>query len=301
VGAVEAVDRLPIKLQFGRDNFGVEADIKGFFDHIEQGWVGRMWEERLEDGAFLRLSKKWLKAGGLDTDGQVLQPATGTPQGGSLAPLLADVSLPYALDRWVHTVVKPRGRGEAGLLRDADDVVGACEYQADAERFSRELGQRLGTFGLALAAGKTRVIPCTRQQAPGHTSCDLLGCECRGGRDRPGKPHLKRRTSRQKLRNSRKRVTDWCTERCRHRLKALVRALNAKWRGYYHDYGVHGNSGSLHAFFTWAMRILCTWLNRRSQRRRSTWTGVRDLFHQFRVERPHLVGRPPTRWATGRA
>jgi RNA-directed DNA polymerase len=93
VGALDAVDRLTIKLQFGRYNFVVEADIKGFFDNSEHGWLVRMLEERLEDGAFWRLSKKWLQAGVLDTDGQVLHPATGTPQGGSISPLLANVYL----------------------------------------------------------------------------------------------------------------------------------------------------------------------------------------------------------------
>jgi group II intron reverse transcriptase/maturase len=301
VGALDAVDRLTIKRQFGRYNVVVEADITGFFDHIEHGWWVRMLEERLEDGAFLRLIKQWLKAGGLDTDGQVLHPATGTPQGGSRSPILAKVYLPYALDRWFHQVVKPRGRGEACLIRYADDVVCAVEYQADAERFYRELGQRLGKFGLELAAGKTRVIPFTRQQGPGHTSFDCLGFEVRWGRDRAGKPHLTRRTSRQKLRNALKRVTDWCKERCRYRRKDMFRELNAKLRGYDHYDGVNGNSASLHEFFTDARRILFKWLNRRSQRRSSTWTGFRDLLHHFRVERPHLVGRPPTRLAPGRA
>jgi RNA-directed DNA polymerase len=93
VGALEAIDRLTIKLQFGRYNFVVEADIKGFFDNIEHGWLVRMLKERMEDGAFLRLIQKWLKAGVLDTDGQVLHPATGTPQGGSISPILANVYL----------------------------------------------------------------------------------------------------------------------------------------------------------------------------------------------------------------
>jgi RNA-directed DNA polymerase len=179
--------------------------------------------------------------------------------------------------------------------------VGAFPYQADAERFYRELGQRLGTCGLELAVGQTRGIPCTWQPVPGHTSVDVLGLECRWGRDRAGKPHLKRRTSRTKLRNALTRVTDWCTEPCRSRLKDLFRELNAKLRGYYHYYGVHGNSASLHEFFTWGIRILCKWRNRRRQRRSYTWTGVRDLLHHCRVERPHLVGRPPPRVAAGRA
>ena len=145
------------------------------------------------------------------------------------------------------------------------------------------------------------MLPFTRQQVPGHTSFAFLGFEFRWGRDRAGKPHLKRRTSRKKLRDSRKRVTDGCKEMCRHRPKDLFRELNAKLRGYDHDYGVNGNSASLHEFFTCAMRILFKWLNRRSQRRSYTWTGFRDLLHHFRVERPHLVGRPPTRLAPGRA
>jgi retron-type reverse transcriptase len=105
-------------------------------------------EERIEDGAFLRLIQKWLKAGVLDTDGKVLHPVTGTPQGGSVSAILANVYLHYALDLWFQHVVKPRCRGEACLIRYADDFVCAFQYQDDAERFYQELGQRLGKFGL---------------------------------------------------------------------------------------------------------------------------------------------------------
>jgi RNA-directed DNA polymerase len=301
VGALDAVDRLTIKRQFGRNNVVVEADITGFFDNSEHGWLVRMLEERIEEGAFLRLIKKWLKAGVLDTDGQVLHPATGTPQGGSISPILANVYWHYALDLWFHKVVKPRCWGEACLIRYADDFVCAFPHQGDAERFYQELAQRLSKFGLEGSADKTRGIPLSRHQALGHTSFDFLGFEFRWGQDRTGKPHLKRRTSRKKLRNSLKRVTDWCKEKCRYRRKALFRELNAKLRGYYHYSGVKGNSARLCEFFTCAMRILFRWLNRRSQRRSYTWAGFRTLLHHFRVERPRIVGRPPTRLAAGRA
>jgi RNA-directed DNA polymerase len=301
VGALDAVDRLTMQLQCGRYNFVVEADIKGFFDNIEQAWWMRMVGERMEDGALRRLIRKWLRAGVLEIDGQVRQPGTRTPQGGIRSPILAKVYLHDALALWCHKVVKPRCGGEAGLIRYADDFVCAFQAQADAERFSRELGQRLGKFGRELSPDKTRVIPFTRPQVPGHTSVDFLGFEVRWGRDRAGKPHLKRRTSRQKRRNSLSRVTEWCKEKRRYRLKDLFRALNTTWRGYDHYDGGHGNSASLHECFTGVMRILCTWLNRRSQRRSDTWTGCRDRLSPFRVERPHLVGRPPPRWAAGRA
>jgi RNA-directed DNA polymerase len=188
-------------------------------------------EERREDGAFWRLLKQWLKAGGLDTDGQGLHPATGTPQGGSISPILAHVYVHYALDLWFHKVVKPRCRGEACRIRDADDVVCAVQNQVDAERFSQAWGQRLRPFGLEVSAAKTRVIPVRRHQAPGHTSFDLLGFEVRWGQDRTGKPHLKRRPWRQKRRNALQRVTDGCKEKCRARQKDWVRELHAQRRG----------------------------------------------------------------------
>jgi RNA-directed DNA polymerase len=131
----------------------------------------------------LRLIKQWLKAGGLETDGTGLPPASGTPQGGSGAPVLAQVSLHYALAVWLHKGVRPRCQGEAGRRRDADDVVGALQQQGDAERFSQAVGQRLGQVGLARAADKPRGLPCSHRQALGTTSFDWLGGECRWGRD----------------------------------------------------------------------------------------------------------------------
>jgi len=292
VGALDAVDKLTIKLQFGRYHFVVEADIKGFFDNIQHDWLSRMLKERLEDGALLRLIRKWLKAGVLETDGQVIHPVTGTPQGGVISPILANVYLHYALDLWFQKVVKPRGCGEACLIRYADDFVAAFQYPEEADRFYQELGPRLGKFGLEVAPDKTRVIPFSHQHARGRTSFNFLGFEFRWGTDRAGKPHVKRRTARKKLRNSIKRFTAWCRETCRSRVRDVFRDLNAKLRGYYRYYGVHGNSPSLQQFFNQAMRILFKWLNRRSQRRSYTWTGFTELLRHFRVERPRLVGRP---------
>ena len=117
VGALEAVDTLTIKLQFGRYAWVVEADITKFFDTIDHDWMVRMLAERIDDGALLRLIRKWLKAGVLDTDGQVLHPVTGTPQGGTVSPILANVFLHYVLDWWFETVVKRHCRGEACLIR----------------------------------------------------------------------------------------------------------------------------------------------------------------------------------------
>ena len=142
VGALDAGDTLTIKLQCGRYAWVVEADIKQFFDPIDQDWMVRMLAARIEDGARLRLIRQWLKAGVLDTDGQVLHPATGTPQGGTVSPVLANVFLHDGLDVWCAKVVKRHCRGEACLMRYADDLVCAFEDQAEAERFYNVLGQR---------------------------------------------------------------------------------------------------------------------------------------------------------------
>jgi RNA-directed DNA polymerase len=196
--------------------------------------------------------------------------------------------------------VKRRCRGEACLIRYADDFVCAFEHQAEADRFYEALGQRLGKFGLELSAEKTRVIPFSRQRPAEKTSFEFLGFEFRWGKDRAGKDHLNRRTARTKLRNSRKRFTPWCKTNRHQRRGVLCARLNAKLRGYYNDDGVHGNVASLKQFFFSAMGILQKWLNQRSQRRSYTWAGYTELLARVKVERPRSVGRPKTRLAASR-
>ncbi len=295
IGALNAVDKLTVKLQFGRYNFVVEADIESYFDNIDHEWLMKMLEERIDDQALMRLIKKWLKAGILDTDGKVIHPVTGTPQGGIVSPILANVYLHYVLDLWFHEVVKKHCRGEACLIRYADDFVCAFQYQEDAERFYRVLGKRLEKFGLRVSVEKTRVIPFHRCPPSGKSRFQFLGFEFYWGKDRSGKPHLKRRTSRKKLRNSIKRFTEWCIKNRNVKPKILFRRLNAKLRGYYNYYGVIGNYDSLEQFFLQVKRILFKWLNRRSQRRSYNWEGFDQLLEHYRIERPRIVGRPKAR------
>jgi hypothetical protein len=211
------------------------------------------------------------------------------------------VYLHYVLDLWFEKVVKPQCRGEACLLRYADDYICAFEYQAEAEGFSAALGPRLEKFGLTLAAEKTRVLPFSRQQSPGRNSFEFLGFEFRWGQDRKGKAHLKRRTARAKLRASLQRFTQWCRENCQRRLRELFQQLNGKLRGYYQYYGVHGNRRSLQHFFDGAVRILLKWLNRRSQRPSYNWQGFTALLEHCKVARPRIVGYPQRRKATAMA
>ena len=295
VGPLNAVDKLTVKLQFGRYNYIVEADIRAFFDNMDHEWIERMLEERIDDRALIRLIKKWLKAGVLDTDGQVIHPVTGTPQGGIVSPVLSNIYLHYALDLWFHKVIKKQRRGEACLIRFADDFVSAFQYQEDAERFYKMLGERLGKFKLEMSEEKTRIIPFPRHRPSGKYRFDFLGFEFYWGKDRSGKPHLKRRTSRKKLRSSIKRFTEWCKKNRNLEARVLFRRLNAKLRGYYNYYGVFGNYDGLQQFFKQVKRILFKWLNRRSQRRSYNWHGFEQLLEHYRVEQPRIVGQPKTR------
>jgi RNA-directed DNA polymerase len=295
VGAHDAVRDLTIKLQFGRYRYVVEADIRSFFDTIQREWLEKMLRERIEDGAFIRLIQKWLTVGVLDTDGQVLHPATGTPQGGIVSPMLANIYLHYALDLWFQKVIKPQCQGEACLIRYADDFVCAFEDRAEAERFYNLLGERLGKFGLVLSEEKTRIIEFESSQTPlGKNGFDFLGFEFRWGRDHSGKPRVKRRTSRKKLRISRRLLTIWCRERRFLPSGEMLKGLNAKLRGYYNYYGVIGNYPSLEKFFQEAIRVFYKWLNRRSQRKSITWAGFRLMYLPV-LERPRIVERPRKR------
>jgi len=291
-GAREAVDKLTIKLQFGKYNHVVEADIRGFFDNIDHEMMLEMLKERVDDRALLRLIKKWLRAGILEEDGKVIHPTTGTPQGGIISPILANVYLHYALDQWFQKVVKRHCQGEACLIRYADDFVCAFEYERDAERFHRVLGKRLGKFGLEVAPEKTKVIHFSKERKPGKDRFDFLGFEFRWCRDLSGKPHVKKRTSRKKLRASLKNANQWCKENKHRRLADLFRRLNAKLRGYYNYYGVQGNYGSLREFFEQMLWFLKRQLNQRSQRKSYNWHGFNQLISYFQIERPRIVGRP---------
>ena len=288
VGAREAGDKLTVKLQFGEDPHVVEGDLENCFGTIDHAWLLRMLEQRIDDRPFGRLSRKWLKAGVLETEGQGTHPATGTPQGGVVSPVLANISLHSVLDVWVHRRVAKRGRGEACLIRYADDLVGAFERADEADRFRGELGERVGKFGLRMSPATTRRLPCPRT-GEGTEAFDFLGVEFRWGRDRQGRPHLQRRTARKSLRASLQRYTEWCRTNRHRRMSDLFRELDQKLGGDYRYFGIYGNSPSLWQFHRQAMRILFKWLNRRSQPRSYTWPGFRDLVRHFGVPPPVVL------------
>lgn len=288
-GGRDAVSAITRELNFGRYTYVVEADIKGFFDNIDHEWLIKMLKLRIDDRVIIRLIEKWLRAGVLDTDGSVNHPKSGTPQGGIISPLLANIYLHYALDLWFEKIMKKHCEGEAYICRYADDFVCAFRFSRDADKFYRVLEKRLGKFGLELAREKTRVLKFNRHIKKGGNRFCFLGFEFFWDTDRNGKDNLRRRTDPKKQRISLKNFKIWCRESRNFRLRKLFFLLNSKLRGYYNYYGLIGNYDSVSKFFFHAVRTLYKWLNRRSQRRSFNWSQFREVLDYYRIERPRIT------------
>jgi RNA-directed DNA polymerase len=289
--AHDAVRGLTDRLFHGRYEFVFEADIRGFFEHIQRDWLERMLALRIQDGALLGLIRKWLRAGILEEDGRVIHPETGTPQGGIVSPVLANVYLHYVLDLWFERRVKKHYRGGGELFRYADDFVVTFGWRHEAEQFERELKARLAQFGLEVAPDKTRIVRFGRGGGQHNERFDFLGFEFRWEKSRLGKPIVKRRTSPKKLRSAVARFTEWIRKNRHSKLKEVMPTVRAKYRGHARYYGLIGNSRSLNQYGQQTQRILLKWLNRRSQRHSFTWSSFRRMLERFRVELPRVWER----------
>lgn len=292
-GAQKAIRELTEELFRGKYNFLVEVDIKGFFDNINHDWMMRMLERRIGDGAILRLIKKWLKAGIMEETGEIIDPVTGTPQGGVISPLLANVYLHFVLDLWFEKRVRKGHRGQSCLFRYADDFVAAFEYSHEAEQFERELEERLKQFGLETAPEKTKTLRFGRNGREHNGRFDFLGFEFSWGTSRKGKPIVKRRTATKKLLGAIGGFTEWIKKQRHSKLKNLMATLKKKLQGYWNYYGVIGNSKRLGQYYYQVSRILFKWLNRRSQKKSFTWNSFNRLLQRFGISQPHLKSAPP--------
>ena len=296
IGALDAVKDISKTLMTGKFGYIVDADITGFFDNINHEWMVEMLELRINDKAFIRLIKKWLKAGILD-DNKVMHPVKGTPQGGIVSPVLSNIYLHYVLDLWFTKVIKPQCEGQAYICRYADDFVCAFQYKREAANFYDKLDSRLKKFGLELSKEKTRVISFSRFRKEERTSFDFLGFEFRWKVSRRGKDIISKRTSKKKYKQAVSKFADWIKKYRNKRITWIFKRLNMKLRGYYNYYGVIGNMKRLLDYFNGVVRLLFKWLNRRSQRRSYNYKGFRELCNYFKVLRPRIVEKPVSAFA----
>ena len=287
--AHEAIKDLSQELQFGGHNFVVEVDIKGFFDHLQWEWLERMLGQRISDEALLNLIRKWLRAGILEEDGKVTHPQTGTPQGGVISPVLANIYLHYTLDLWFQRVVQPHQRGRCWIIRYADDFVVCFEYRHEAEAFEKALKERLGKFGLEVAADKTKLLRFGHNGGPHNERFDFLGFEFYWEPDRQGKPRVKRRTATKKHLAALQRLKDWIKQHRSEKLGWLMKTLSSKLRGTWNYYGLIGNFRRMQLLYNETCRALYKWLNRRSQRKSLSWPALNRLLARFQVPPPRIV------------
>ena len=240
----------------------------------------------------MRLIGGWLRAGVME-DGAVNRPDFGTPQGGVISPILANLYLHHVIDLWFEKKIQKALRKKAHLFRYADDAVFCFESRKDAEQVFELLRERLAKFGLKLNAGKTRLIRFKRwaeqDQAGRPETFHFLGFTHHVGRTRAGKFTVKRRTMAKRPGRAKKRVTQWCRKNRHLTVIEQQAGLNQILRGHYGYYGITGNSYCLEHFYGHVVRTWRCWLDRRGRRSSMPWSRFKGLLLGLPLARPKIV------------
>lgn len=268
----------------------LEVDIRKFFDNLDHGHLREFLQHRVRDGVLLRLIGKWLKAGVME-EGSVSYPEAGSPQGGVVSPLLANMFLHYVLDLWFHQEVLPRLRGSAFLIRYADDFVIGFSDPEDAKRVMEVLPKRFGKYGLTIHPDKTRLVPFqppsnrtrggSTPTAPRGGSFDFLGFTHYWGKSRKGHWIVKRKTASSRFSRAMQSIALWCRLNRHLPIGQQHQKLNQKIRGHCAYYGITGNMRSLACFHTQVARCWRKWLNCRNRERPTTWDVFTRILQRY--------------------
>jgi len=292
----DALKTLSLTMEHMPINHVVEADIKGFFDNVNQEWLLKFLAHRIGDKRIQRMVKRILKAG-VAEDGGVTLSDDGTPQGGVISPLLANIYLHYALDFWFERSYRKNCAGHARLIRYADDFVVCFQYKADAERFRVELGRRLGKFCLEVEPTKTKVMEFGRfavqnaaKRGAKPEAFDFLGFTHYCGKYRNGTGfRMKRVTARKKFVAKLRSFKEWLKMARTLKTRELWAIVAAKLRGHYNYYGVTDNYRGLMRFDQAVKRLLFKWLNRRGKRRSLNWEKFNEMLRCFPLPKPRIM------------
>jgi len=275
----------------------LDVDIKSFFDELDHGHLRAFLDLRVRDGVLRRVIGKWLKAGVMEQGG-VSYPDAGTPQGGVISPLLANIYLHEALDKWFEREVKPRLAGDAFLVRYADDFVLVCAQGHDARRVMEVLPKRLGRFGLTLHPDKTRMVyfkrptwrPGRGHRGPRPQTFDLLGFTHYWGRTRKGRWAVTRKTAKDRFSRAVKKIAQWCRDNRHIPVAEQRKTLSLKLRGHDAYYGITGNARALERLREAVKRTWRKWLDRRGDRkRRMTWDRFNVLLRRYPLPAARVV------------
>jgi RNA-directed DNA polymerase len=283
----------------------LEIDIRRFFDTLDHGQLRDIVRKRVRDGVLLRLISKWLNAGVME-DGAIVYPEAGTPQGGVISPLLANIYLHEVLDEWFVRQVAPRLVGRAVLVRYADDVVIICGNEQDARRVFDVLPKRFEKYGLTLHPEKTRLVDFRRpdrralpspdngdvRSRPG--TFDLLGFTHYWAKSRKGYWVVKQKTAADRLRRALKRIADWCRLHRHEPVRDQWKALKRKLLGHFGYFGITGNYPALHNLSVRVAGAWRKWLSRRSQRAWISREKMKRLLERYPLPQPRIRTSPVT-------
>ena len=295
-GCHQALKRINELIMNKPINHIIEVDIKGFFDNVEHKTVMEYISIRITDNKFWRYLVRFLKSGYMEKDAFV-KTEKGTPQGGNISPMIANVFLHYVVDEWFEKQVKPRLRGEGHVVRYCDDFVILVQYKEEAEMILKELKQRLQDNGLTANAEKTHAISFGRQEKTNARKAgrkantfDFLGITHYIGTSRWGNFKVGRKTSKKRFRRSCVAMSQWMAAvRNKIKLKELWSQLTAKMKGHYAYYGVSDNSASLSAYYHNVIRMVHKWINRRSQRASMNWDKFNEYLNKYPLPRPRIM------------
>ena len=279
-----ALDAVSVGITRKKVKWVLDADIRGFFDAINHESLIRLIKHKIGDPRVIRLIQKWLRAGVLE-DGVLVQAKLGTPQGGSVSPVLANIYLHYAYDCWALRWRKEKAKGDAIFVRYADDSVVGFQHEKDAYRFLDGLRTNLREYGLELHPDKTRILEFGRfafenrkeRKMRRPETFDFLGFTHICGRSRDGKFQLQRRTSRKRMTRKLREVRDELRKRMHHRIPEVGQWLGSVVRGHNQYYGVPLNYRAISSFRTQVIRHWHFALMRRSQKSKITWDRMNRL------------------------
>ena len=267
-------------------NYVLEADIKGFFDNVDHDWLMKFLEHDIADKNFLRYIKRFLISGIMEGT-ELKESDRGTPQGGLISPVLANVYLHYVLDLWFEKGIKPRLKGEAYYVRYADDFLIMFQYENEARKVMQVLIPRLGKFGLEVAEEKTRILPIGRFKGT-KEDFDFLGFTFYNTKTRTGKYRVGVRTSKKKLKAKKQAAKAWLKTRLTKPVADTMKTLAAVIRGHCNYYGVNGNYHAIQNFWKYLKYATYRMLNRRDQKGKFRYEKYLRVWNYYIAE-PHLT------------
>jgi RNA-directed DNA polymerase len=291
----DALKILNVYIEGRYTNYIVDADIKGFFDNVDHGWMMKFLKHRINDASLLRIIARFLK-GGFMEEGKYFSSDKGTPQGGVISPILANVYLHYVLDLWFEKTVRKQCKGQAYIVRYADDFVCCFQLKSDAEAFYLALLNRLDKFNLEVAQDKTKIIPfgrfaerdCKRNGQGKPPTFDFLGFTHYCSESKKGKFRVKRKTSRKKLNAKLKKHKEWLKIHRTTNIRDIMDRITRSLIGYYNYYCITDNLQTVENFLDRIRKLLFKWMNRRSQRKSFSWEKFKLFLEKYPLPKPRI-------------